>query len=331
MEEWEKIVNNPLSDNSHVFFHPAVVKTWVETYLPLRDLTPLFVWARGKGNDNVGFLPLVMWRKNWKNAFVRTVVPVGYSDFDYHDPVFARKPKGEELAAFWDELIVGLSQFQADEVDLDGIRFTGGSLEWRQGDICPAFLLDGVKDREDLLKGLKTSLRGDVRRQTRRLAEKGELAIRHYSSYDEARETFECFLRLHSQKWPNAYKAPHFHENLLKNCLSTGIVDFSSLTVGDTPVAWHLGFHYHGRYYYYMPCGNPEFAVCSPVKVHLSYLMGEAAERGDKVFDHLRGEENYKSGWSNSAEYVHTLRKKNKAMPSRLRIGLAENVHRLLR
>ena len=69
---------------AHVFFHPALCMAWLETYRPIRKLEPLF--CIGDSNHNHFFLPLVLWRKNWKNAFQKVIVPVGYSDFDYHEP-----------------------------------------------------------------------------------------------------------------------------------------------------------------------------------------------------------------------------------------------------
>ena len=38
--EWLKV-----SENAHVFFHPTMVKVWINTYLPIRNLQPLFCIA----------------------------------------------------------------------------------------------------------------------------------------------------------------------------------------------------------------------------------------------------------------------------------------------
>ena len=46
------------AENAHVFFHPALVKAWVETYMPLRKLSPLFVWATW--GESIVTLPLVL-------------------------------------------------------------------------------------------------------------------------------------------------------------------------------------------------------------------------------------------------------------------------------
>lgn len=101
LNRWSEILNT--SPNAHVFFHPSLVKAWVDTYLPLRKLTPIFIW--GKCVDgNEAFLPLVLWAKNWKNAFLKSIIPVGYSDYDYHDPIFLRTPNPDETNVFWKEI-----------------------------------------------------------------------------------------------------------------------------------------------------------------------------------------------------------------------------------
>ena len=87
------------SENAHVFFHPSLVKAWVNTYLPIRDIQPLFCVVSDK--NTVVFLPLVLWKKNWKNAFLNTIVPVGYSDYDYHTPILV----GNSVEFEWSEFL----------------------------------------------------------------------------------------------------------------------------------------------------------------------------------------------------------------------------------
>lgn len=305
---------------SHVFHHPALIEAWMATYTPLRNLEPLFVLAKSETAE--ACMPLVLWRRNWKNAFVKAIVPVGFSDFDYHDPIFSGSADENERAAFWTELESFLrGNVGFDELVIDGITDSWACGDtFTQGEICPRLDLAGIKTDDDLMAFFKTSLRGDLRRQMRRLNEIGELTFREYGSFDEIPEkTFGEFMRQHSARWPNAYKAPHFHENLLKYGLSAGVTHFSTLSVGDTEIAWHLGFSHQGVYYYYMPAGNSGFFKFSPTKVHLYHLVRRAAEQGYDVFDHLRGEENYKSGWSNGFRHVNTMKAANDSVTSKFK------------
>lgn len=295
---------------SHVFYHPQLMKAWMDTYRPLRDLTPITIVATNS-DGNKALLPLVLWKHNWKQGWVRSIVPVGYSDYDYHDPLFMRKPSEAELETFWTELLCFLKPYKADEVALNDMRteVTGGAGGWKEGDICPNKNLEGMATEEDLLAFFSTNQRGDIRRQMRRLGEMGELTMREYASADEVpEELWTQFMESHRRKWPNAYKAPGFHRRLLDSCSADGPVHFSALMVGDTAVAWHLGFEFRGVYYYYMPCGNADYQRQSPVKVHLYHLMARAIRKGCQNFDHLRGDEAYKDGWSDGFTHVCSLK-----------------------
>lgn len=295
---------------SHVFAHPALLDAWRKTYLPIRNLKPYFV----TGVDDCGhrmIMPLTLWHKNWKNALVKALVPVGHSDFDYHNPIFTEPITEVNKECFWSEFSNFIStNISYDYFSIEGItdQLSLEGKKWKKDEICPALNLIDINSEADLFSFFKTSLRGDIRRQIRRLEEIGSLGMKEYSNWEDIpHETFEAFMYNHSLRWPRAYKAPHFHENLLREGLQIGVVHFSVLMAGDTEVAWHLGFEDKGRFYYYMPAGNQEYLKSSPVKVHLFLLVRRAVEKGYKLYDHLRGEENYKSGWSNESQYVNTI------------------------
>lgn len=305
-KQWQELLD--ASPTSHVFFHPTVAKVWVDTYMPLRKMDALFVW--GKTESNSVFMPLVLWYRNWKSAFVKSIIPVGYSDYDYHDPLFLHSVSKDELCTFWGELLQELQKWGADEICINGITdssVTEGE-SWKKGEICPCLNIAGMKREPDLMTFFDTKLRGDIRRQKRRLNEIAFLEFKEYiDGQDIPNEVFEAFMDAHRKKWPNAYKAPRFHQNLINQCRPGGPIHFSTLNVGDTVVAWHLGFDFKGTYYYYMPAGNPEYKNFSPVKVHLYHLICRAIERGNTKYDHLRGDETYKSGWADGSQYVNTL------------------------
>lgn len=97
VQEWQQLALTGAC--AHVFFTPALVKAWLDTYMPLRKLSPFVVVA--KSEDNMAILPLTVWQKNWKNAFLKTLIPIGYSDFDYHNPLFKYAANADSLAEYW--------------------------------------------------------------------------------------------------------------------------------------------------------------------------------------------------------------------------------------
>lgn len=297
------------SADSHVFFHPALMEAWIETYRPLRHID--FFIVTGNSHNNHVVFPMALWRRNWKHAFLKNIIAIGYSDYDYHDPLFQRIPDNAEIKQFLEELKVFLqNQFSFDIICLDGVtdNVLPSSEGWVQNEMCPYLDLKDIDNEEALMSFFSTSLRGDIRRQIRRINEHGELRIVEYRDFESIpKDTCAEFMRQHTLRWPNAYKAPHFHENLLKYGLKEGVVHFSVLKCGDVEIAWNLGFSFNGTYYYYMPAGNQDYLKFSPVKIHLYHLVLRAIKLGYATFDHLRGDETYKSGWSNGYKHVNSL------------------------
>jgi len=302
-EKWLSWAENEV--NSHVFFHPVLCMAWLETYRPLRKLDPLFCIAENE--TGTLFLPLVIWHRNWKNAFQKLIVPVGYSDFDYHEPYrFGTNDKFE-----WESVLSCILKrisetFSFDFLEINGIltEMTGDGWS-KEEQVAPFCDLTDFNSIEEYLQSLKTSLRGDIRRQLRRMEEVGTISLVEYSNLPEVLDVLPGFLQLHKERWPKAYKAPGFHENLVRYGLESGIVHFSVLKAGNEVLSYHLGFKYSGVYYYYMPAIESRFENLSPGKIHLYKLVEYAINNSFRVFDHLRGDENYKAGWTKQVKSLY--------------------------
>lgn len=304
--KWQEYIEGAFHPN--VFFHPSLCMPWIETYRPLRNMKPVFSVARR--NDTTVFLPLVLWRQNWKNAFRKLLVPVGYSDFDYHDPITSARMGTEEWASFYSALFIRLREkLKFDEIDINGLRSELPISDYfsAEEEVSPYFDLTSFSGEKDLLENLKGSLRGDLLRQIRRINSRGELSLYRIRTIDEALDLLPRLMELHSSRWPSSYKAPFFHENLIKKGIESGITDFTALKSGDDFLSYNIGFNFNDIYYYYMPAIDPIFENLSPGKVHLFLLIRSSVENRFMGFDHLRGDENYKTDWSNHISQLYRV------------------------
>lgn len=305
------------SDNSHVFFHPIMVRAWIDTYLPIRKIEPLFCIAREE--DTVIFFPLVLWTKNWKNAYLRTIIPTGYSDYDYHDPILVSNQHNFDWNAYWTAFFSEIADSwngQYDLIETDGIRNNAIPMksQWIKGEICPFIDLSPFSDGESFLQSLKKNLRQDTKRRIRRMEESGECVFNVFSptQVNEALETLPSLLEHHSLRWPNAYKAPRFHENLIRQLLPKGLLHFSTITINGSTISWRIGFMFQSRYYSYMPAFDIAYNSFSPGKVHLYYCIQDAINKNLKIYDQLRGDELYKNEWTQTIDTVwHHIQKKD--------------------
>lgn len=323
VEQWQRIIDD--SDNAHVFFHPVLVRVWLETYRPLRALQPLFVLA-SRGEQQVIF-PLVLWRRNIKNAFLRTIVPAGHSDFDYHDPVFLLPPDEEQVQSFYVGLRAELDKtVKYDRVMLDGVhkQFVPAYCEVVHQEPCLQWPLDSAEMTDGLVLPAKKKLAKDAMRRLRKLQEKGEVKRLCYgkSDIDKAQRSLLDMLVHHSNRWPNAYKAAGFHRRLVESGITAGLVDFVEVSFDSKPIAWQIGFTYKRVVSHYMPAIDPDFARFSPGHVSLGFMLAQAKIRADSVVDHLRGAEAYKTAWGGTETLIYDAAFENPALSSRIRLAL---------
>lgn len=329
LSQWQQWMEE--SKNAHVFFHPTMVKAWVDTYLTIRDLQPMFCIANHE--DMTVFFPMVLWRRNWKNAFENVVIPVGYSDFDYHDPIVIGS--GDiSWENFWDQLFLEIhSKWKGDFdcIEIDGIRRTaiGSSKQWEEVEVCPYLDLSSFSNIDEFLNSLKRNLRQDTKRRVRRLEESNTAKFEVFGPDEvgKALETLPEMLIHHRLRWPNAYKASEFHENLVKALLPAGLMHFSRIVVDSKPISWRIGFMYKERYYSYMPAFDESYKQYSPGKVHLLYCIDDAIKRGIKVYDQLRGAELYKSEWTQTVDAVYTYNNVNDRWKSKVKEALIRIKH----
>ncbi|MDO9207665.1 MAG: GNAT family N-acetyltransferase [Sulfuricurvum sp.] len=315
------------SQNAHVFFHPAMVKAWVDTYLPLRDIRPMFCIAT-QGQTTI-FLPLVLWRKNWKNAFVRTIIPVGYSDFDYHTPIVRSDGSTIDWNEFWINLYDEIQhrwKGKFDLVEIDGIKkaFTGNTEKWQLSDECPYIDLRPYNSYEAFLGYFKSKQRNDIQRQIRRLEEEGTFAFEVLESdrKSEILALLPTILHHHALRWPNAYKAPNYHYNLLSNALEHNLLHFSQITINGKAICWNISFVYNKTYYFYMPIYIEKYANFSPGKLNMFLCISDIISKRYEKFDLLRGAEEYKNKLPILDDAVFQYIEKNNGFLSRIKESL---------
>ena len=318
--KWLRVMDE--SPNAHVFFHPALVKAWVDTYLSLRNLDPLFIYGRHNNTNVEVIFPLVLWRQNWKNAFRKLVVPMGHSDFDYHDPIFSKKIDSDSVQSFYQSLLPLLPS--ADQIVLDGLHilYIPQTFEIKSEIICPCFSLESYSTIEDYSKTLKKSFFNDYLRTSKRLTEQhGDIVNRFYSQeeFQEALLELDVMLDVHRKRWPDAYKAPHFHKNILKEGLESNIVLFTTGSVHGETISWYICFIYKKRLMFYMPTIREEYHTFSPGKISIFNCINYAINNNYSVVDHLKGDEPYKRIWAKEKEVVYNVALNNKSFVSSIK------------
>jgi CelD/BcsL family acetyltransferase involved in cellulose biosynthesis len=329
LERWKILID--AAPDAHVFYHPAVLKAWTDTYRKLQNIKPLYCVA--SCGDMTAFLPLISWRRNWKNAFSRLIVPAGFSDYDYHDPIITGQLTPSLMDSFWSQIekeIFEKNTIKYDRINVSGIRFPGNNNAWIvENEVCPYVDLACYSDYDKYYSSLKKSMRYDVEKKLRRLKVYGEIIYRKYSkeNVNEALEALPLFLEAHQQRWPSAYKAPGLHDAIITNGIRAGVIHFSELEVNSKVINWVYGFVFKDKYYYYMPASfyGKEYVKNSPGKAHILFLLEDCFNDGITCFDFLRGSEAYKYEWDSKTANVYSYSRNSNGLQARLINGLLKN------
>ncbi len=331
MAEWEGWMD--VSPTAHIFFHPAMVRAWVKTYLPLRHLQPLFCIVQSE--DQTIFLPLVVWQRAWRGAWMRMVIPVGYADFDYHDPiVVGASPQLPD--SFWEEFAMALARDRQggyDQVSIAGLstEMCGKGRSWMVEDVSLSVTLGQFDSYEAFVLRLKPKMRRSLYKERHALQELGELSYHRFTSTElpEALESLSVMLYHHTRRWQDAYKAPHFHTNLITEAMEAGVLHFAHLCLDGKPISWSLGFVYKGRYAYYMPAYDECYRAYGVGKMMMFLTIEALFGEGVGVFDLLRGAEAYKEKIATSSQSLYTLSYDTPRLETRLKSRLLKLKERI--
>lgn len=311
-----------LEEDAHIFQHPALIQVWLKTYRPIRNLEIRIL--RLENEHGLLFWPLVKWTRNWKNGLQRILVPIGYSDFDYCDPILL----GNKECLLKEAFAIIRNMGGIDTIQLSGFRKKYISC-MQQGEPCPYIDLTTFKKPEDFLASMKSKMRCNIQYYRKKLEkEYGEIYYEQLTAKDLSTVLSELpvILEFHKKRWPQAYKAPHYHENLICQGLESRILHYSRLKVANKSISWRIGFILNDTFYSYMPTLNDQFCKYSPGKLHLLYCIEDAISMGLKKYDQMRGAEMYKSEWTHSANYIYNYRCDSTLLGSRIRNFLAESL-----
>jgi CelD/BcsL family acetyltransferase involved in cellulose biosynthesis len=295
--------------------------------MPIRELHPMFcIVTQG---DTTIFLPLVLWHKNWKNAYVRVIVPVGYSDFDYHTPIIVGDTSTFDWNVYWTGLFDNIQshwQGKYDLIDINGVKktFIGNNQHWEQSDECPYIDLKPYDSYETFLGYFKSKQRNDIQRQIRRLEEEGVFAfeVLGRDRKSEILTMLPTLLHHHTLRWPNAYKASNYHFNLISNALDNDLLHFSQITIDGQAICWNISFIYKKTYYFYMPTYVEKYANFSPGKLNMFLCITDMIDKRYEKFDLLRGAEEYKNKLPVLDDAVFHYTVKNNGFVSRIKENL---------
>ena len=287
----------------------------------------------------LAILPLVRQRKQL--AFI------GHGCADYNDLIAEPSRAGESLGALldlllrdpnpWDEcLLEHLSEESLLYALLPNLTGRFARRLVRIDSIaCPAILLK--PDRSEVLS--KAINKDSLRRHRRLLERRGTLVFRHIEQREDIERHLPEFIRQHVRRRALVGDRSLFLDGDM-NTFFRGLVAeldpkntlrFSVLSLGDRPIAYHLGFQCARKYVWYKPTFDLAFWDESPGEVLFQSLLGHLQETNILELDFTIGDEAFKSRFANIVRSNHTValhRSELAAAARRTTIALRGSVHR---
>ena len=174
-------------------------------------------------------------------------------------------------------------------------------------------LIDLPPSMDQLVRSLPHGLRRNLRRYRDKLARTGEVVFAAASSDASFESGIDCLIALHGARWRSMGQdgmfqgdAARFHREAAFRMWSKGRARCFTLAVDGQCIAAIYGMLDKGRFWSYQSGFHPGWARFEPGSLILEYAISEAIRERARVFDFLRGEEEYKLSWG--ARFEPSLR-----------------------
>jgi CelD/BcsL family acetyltransferase involved in cellulose biosynthesis len=162
---------------------------------------------------------------------------------------------------------------------------------------------------EDYVDSLNAKQAHEMRRKLRRVARNPEsIAMEIVADNGQLDQALDDFFRLMSQEADKAaFLKPAMRvqmEAIAQSAFAGGWLQLAFLKCGDRRIAGYMNFDYDNCIWAYNAGFDNEYAYLSPGWIILAEMMKWNIEHGRRVFDFMRGDEEYKYRFGGKDRFV---------------------------
>ena len=278
-------------------------------------------WQRHYGDGEVDVVtdddgdPRVILPLHRSGGLVRQVRFLGNGPADQLGPVCA--PEDRDLAAeLFRAAVLERTDPPWDVVLLQDVPLTHewqrrlGGTEVRRTP-SPVVHLEEVESWDGWLATMSRNFRDQARRRRRRLVKELPVSFR-LTTHETLEDDLAHLFRLHRLRWGDdaGYASGTeraFHEDFARRALDNGWLRLWMLDLGDDVIAAQHGFGFGGAEYSYQSGRDPDYEHLSIGFVMYAHALQEAIGAGRTEFRLLRGDESYKSRFTDDEAPLHSL------------------------
>jgi len=169
---------------------------------------------------------------------------------------------------------------------------------------CHYLRIDG--DWKNFLNRHGRKFKHNIRREKRQLENLGDLVFRRVETFSDLIRYLPDVFKIHKKRWNGSYIASRFsttdgqkfYSEVAEDYLNTGMLRLDLLLLGEKMIAFSYSFQWNGRYLFYTPAYDPDYAKYSPGTILLIQILEDAFKSGLREFDFSKGELPYKFHWT---------------------------------
>ena len=158
---------------------------------------------------------------------------------------------------------------------------------------------------DDYLAGVSSNRRQRIRRIFRDMKKNG-VRYEEATQPDDLDDAWAHLRRLHQKRWTSkgesgcfaSERFERFHRAVLRAFLERGELCLSLLRTDDDAIAASYSLRRNGHVYFYQSGIDPDAERLRPGHAIRSYEFKAAIDRGDRCYDFLGGEMDYKTQWA---------------------------------
>ncbi len=308
------------------------MSAWFENFAEGRS--PFFLKAYRDG-EVIGILPMIVGQEKFLGMRYKRLALMGdgIGGADQLDIVAAPSDKSVVAAAMVEyiqsEKHCDIASFENLSADSDAAKKLSDHQCHQNGSIanlsistqasCPQI---DLRDGWDSILG-HCKRKDNFKRRLKKLEKMDGFEFRSVSDPAETGAAFERFLRLHQLRWESSGGSElsghprliAFQRQVVSALSDTGIIRFDELWADGECRASVYGLDNGRTFYYYNSGYDGDYARYSVGLVLLGLSVKNAVERGNDLYDFLRGEENYKFEWANRSTELVTITLSRNTLP----------------
>jgi len=179
---------------------------------------------------------------------------------------------------------------------------------------------------EQYLESVHRDRRYTIRNTRRKFEALSDARFKVVSGAPDLAGVFDSLVRLHHRRWQargaqHAFATPEyvgFHREAVQRCAEQGWIRFYCLEVCGEPVAVFYCYRFREEIFYFQVGFDPAFEKSRPGLVLIGFALEHAINEGNRTFDFLRGEHDYKNQWGKGLRRTYQLAGYRRNVPALL-------------